>query len=303
MKTAPNAAAPLAIVVPAYSPRFLRTALESIRGQTNSNFICYVFDDAAPAEVGEIAKEFPEFRYHRFEENWGSKDLVAHWNRCLERVDEEWVWCFSDDDVMDETCVEAFHKADVAASPVLVYRFALRFIGAEGEILQSFPAPQKESGLAFCKNRVLGRTSTVRPDHIFNKVALLRLGGFVSFPLAWHTDDATWTLLGKEHGIGVLDATVSWRRSGANITSQTGNLQPKFDASMQFYDWCKKMFPCSLSLRYYFLRIFAYTLRAHSFQYKFQPEFVIIWIWNFLWRQKKRVERYFTNFAFNFRST
>ena len=42
----------------------------------------------------------------------GKTNLIAHWNRCLDLLQEEEYFClFSDDDVMESRCVEAFYQS------------------------------------------------------------------------------------------------------------------------------------------------------------------------------------------------
>ena len=49
--------------------------------------------------------------YHRFSENMGGKDLVAHWERCIQLSAEPFIWLFSDDDLMPADGVERVMEA------------------------------------------------------------------------------------------------------------------------------------------------------------------------------------------------
>ena len=104
----------LAIVIPAYKLAFLKQTIESIANQTCKDFIVYIGDDASPFNLTEIINLFNnkiKIVYKRFEENVGANDLVAHWNRCIDMVqNEEWIWLFSDDDLMMDNCVDLFYK-------------------------------------------------------------------------------------------------------------------------------------------------------------------------------------------------
>src|SRR6185312_14798723 len=52
-----------------------------------------------------------EIKYTKFAKNVGGTDLVAQWERCIDLVEEEdWIWLFSDDDIMKPNCVESFFK-------------------------------------------------------------------------------------------------------------------------------------------------------------------------------------------------
>jgi len=249
----------LAIVIPAYKPQFFQLTLSSIATQTNKNFKCYIFDDAAPKEIKSISNSFPSFHYTRFDENMGGRDLVGHWHRCLESIKEEWVWLFSDDDIMSPNCVDEFYKTLSTYPNATAFRFASDIIDANGQILDSNKPIRNETGLEFLESK-LSRHNSYMQDHIFNWKKLKEInGGFVKFPLAWCSDDATWCLLGKIHEIIVIQsAVVQWRMSGINICSikDIETLKVKLYAWMLFYLWCSKNFNLPFSYRLKFLRIF-----------------------------------------------
>ena len=104
----------LAIVIPAYKATFLAAALDSIAAQTCKDFTLYIGDDHSPNNLEEIVGRYREkinLVYKRFDNNLGGKDLVAQWERCIDMTqDEEWLWLFSDDDVMEPSCVENFYR-------------------------------------------------------------------------------------------------------------------------------------------------------------------------------------------------
>ena len=74
----------------------------------------YIGDDCSPGNLYSIVEKYENripIVYKHFDENLGGKDLVAQWERCIDLVgDEEWIWLFSDDDIMDPTCVENFYR-------------------------------------------------------------------------------------------------------------------------------------------------------------------------------------------------
>ena len=103
----------LAIIIPVYKPDFLEEALECLAAQTCKDFTVYVGDDCSPHPLSEIVMPFKEkmnLHYTRFDSNLGAKDLIGQWERCVALAqDEEWLWLFSDDDQMDNNCVESFY--------------------------------------------------------------------------------------------------------------------------------------------------------------------------------------------------
>lgn len=94
----------MAIVIPAYKGRFLKETLDSIAVQAHKDeFVLYIGDDASPERLDKIVESYQNkvnLVYHRFSENMGGKDLVAHWERCIQLSAEPFIWLFSDDDLM-----------------------------------------------------------------------------------------------------------------------------------------------------------------------------------------------------------
>jgi glycosyltransferase involved in cell wall biosynthesis len=263
----------LAIVIPAYKPQFFELMLNSIAVQSNKKFKCYIFDDAAPEKIKAVSSKFPDYHYTRFDENMGGRDLVGHWHRCLKSIEEEWVWLFSDDDIMSPDCVDEFYKALDLYPNAGAFRFTVDIIDADGQIIGSNKPIKNETGLEFLLSKLSGKQSYM-PDHIFNWKKLKEInGGIVKFPLAWHSDDATWCLLGETCEIvAISSAVVQWRRSGINICSirNVETLKIKLCASMLFYLWCSKKLKLSFSYKVKFIKFFVGLSRVTPFLHFFQ---------------------------------
>ena len=130
----------LAIIIPAYKTRHLETAFQCLQQQTCQRFNLYVFDDASPNDVrGCFDRWFVEseqVHFHRFEDNMGGQNLSKHWNRCLKMTGaEEWVWLFSDDDMMSPDCVATFYEYVDHPDVRDVLRFPLNGTDESGEFI------------------------------------------------------------------------------------------------------------------------------------------------------------------------
>lgn len=228
------------VVVPAYRSAYLAEALRSLADQTRPVTV-HVFDDASPEPIAGICEGFRtrmDVRYHRFERNLGGKDLSAHWNRCIELVDAEWIWLFSDDDVADPRCVEAIEERFRDGDRSDVYCFHTRTIGPDGELVRDHaPRPRREGATEYLAARLSGARESFVPDHVFRRGRWKEIGGFPTYPLAWYADDAFWIEASRETGISCADAVVSWRRSGRNLSSFHPALcEGKFEALCMFDD-------------------------------------------------------------------
>jgi glycosyltransferase involved in cell wall biosynthesis len=227
----------IAVVVPAWKPDFLREALSSIAAQAGLPFDVYIFDDAGPTTVADICREFPGFHYHRFDENMGRVSLVAHWNRCLHQVHNEWVWLFSDDDVMCQGSIQAVQAAIRANSDKSVLQLAVKMMNTDlTQTIWASEPPLIESARSFLKARFSGERLSCLPDHVFSWDRLRKMnGGVFDFPLAWNSDDATWIAMAHPGGLlGVPQGQVLWRQSSLNISADSGQRWTKLAADLKF---------------------------------------------------------------------
>lgn len=237
----------LAIVIPAYKPDYLSGTLESICAQSRKDFRLYVADDASPHDILSVVKQFEDriaITYHRFENNLGGTDLVKHWERCVDLAeDEEWIWLFSDDDVMEPDCVKAFLEADKSGGDV--FRFDLTIIDGTGKVIRSCnDYPRVLSPEEFYRKLYLHEIDARMPEFIFRKSTLSKYG-FVDFDLAWRSDNATVMLNSQDHGIHTVsgeNARVQWRASQANISSFEALRERKNRATVNFFNWAYDFF-------------------------------------------------------------
>ena len=173
--------------------------------------------------------------------------MASQWNRCVAITKSDWVWLFSDDDLMSPTCVADFHRTVAETGGRFdLYRFNTEWIDDEGKILrQSQVHPVEETAEHMALARFQDRRSIFAPEHIFRRSAFDRCGGFVDFPLAWFTDDATWVSFSKLTGIRTIqNGMVSWRCGLFNLSSANRALvAKKLRAFEKYLTWLRREFP------------------------------------------------------------
>lgn len=215
----------LAIVIPAYKGRFLKETLDSIAVQAHKDeFVLYIGDDASPERLDKIVESYQNkvnLVYHRFSENMGGKDLVAHWERCIQLSAEPFIWLFSDDDLMP----------------------------ADGENKRIRANRPLEEGSVSCYRLLLdklqGKIDSAAVEYVFSREIWQSAGGFVHFPMAWCSDDATWAAFARHAGgvISLPGQPVCWRNvEGANISNSAGHDKDKLHATILFLRWMRNMF-------------------------------------------------------------
>lgn len=233
----------IAIVIPCYKGIYLKETLLSITSQTNKRFNLYIGIDDSPDPIEQIIAE----NYHeaniicqRFDTNLGSKSLTQAWQRCINLVqDEQYVWLFSDDDIMPSDSVERIHQITEKIN-TNIFRFPLQVIDQNNEILwKNPPLPLWEDAESFLISKLSGKISSAAIEYIFNKNFFYEHNGFVEFPLAWCSDDATWTKIAKREGIHLIEGEpISWRNvEGVNISNDIKFNREKLIATEKFLYW------------------------------------------------------------------
>lgn len=241
----------LAIVIPAYRKTFLERAIRSVAQQTDRRFRLYVGDDGSPEQLEPVVRSAAagcDFVFKRFDQNLGGRSLVQHWDRCIRLSREQWVWVFSDDDVMEPGCVEAFYRElEQTRGAYDLYRFNTLQVDAHDRVGSVSPShPVVESSLEFAYHRLCGTRHSTFQELIFSRQAYDRIGALPDFPHAWCADDAAIILLGDRTGIRTIESPrVRFRMSGENITSRYGDARinrGKRKASMLYLEWLMNHF-------------------------------------------------------------
>lgn len=229
----------LAIVIPYYKFQFFEATLQSLRAQTNKQFVVYIGNDAGPIDPEPLIQQYAEhfsIVYQKFEDNLGKTSLVKHWNRCLSMIqDEEWLMILGDDDILDPHVVAAFydHLAAIQkAAPVV--RFATIKIDENDAVTSPLCQHDPiESAVDFLFS---GKRSSLS-EYVFRRDRVFAIG-FREFPLAWYSDIlAVLECSDFKKIYSINEATVKIRVSGSSISGRSDNFKLKSEAALQFYTY------------------------------------------------------------------
>ena len=209
-------------ILPAWKGKYLSESVSSILAQSCTDFELVIVDDHSPENLKQIVSSFHDARisYYRNKENIGGKDLVAQWNHCLQYAHGDYVILATDDDLYEPDFLDYFS----------LLRSRIVQVTDDGEILGMDGYYKEHLSFAeYVYSMMHGMKSGI-PQYIFKRDALLRKGGFVSFPFAWASDDASAIMM-AENGVVVSDkCMVKFRySSGINITSN--------QKLMEYYKW------------------------------------------------------------------
>lgn len=248
----------VSFILPAYKRRFLKESVDSILAQTCRDFELVIVDDKSPEGLYEVIKEYkwePTFetlpdggkrwnvdgisvRYYQNAENLGGKDLVAAWKRAMTYATGEWCVLASDDDIYAPGYLEEMMRLVGKYPKVDLVHARLAFIDGNGEILGvGTPRNEIESAIEMTYARGVRRWEQTAPEFMFRKSAWAKIGGFVTFPCAWHSDDATWMALSRNGVCCSAEPLLFFRSSGINISSRHDDAFKKVLAGESFKKW------------------------------------------------------------------
>lgn len=249
----------LAIIIPAYKDTYLRETLDSLVSQTINDFVVYIGDDCSPYNLKSIVNEYEcklNIVYVRFDNNLGGKSLVAQWNRCVAMSKEKYIWLFSDDDLLPPDAVERFWNFEESHKEIFdICRLPLELVDRNGNTTMKLEDyPRYMCSEDYLKKRLSCEILSSASEYIFTR-EIYNKCGFVEFPLAWCSDDASWAQMAKEKGLYTIEGLpVQFRMSGDNISSCDDNYSAKYYANLSFIEWINEHFDIPEIFLYRYLR-------------------------------------------------
>lgn len=248
------------ILIPAYKSSYLRKCLDSVLYQTYKNYEIIIVDDDSPEDLKSIVDEYPtsQIKYFRNEKNCGSVNVVDNWNKCLALAKGNFSICMGDDDMIPKNSLEEYAKMIEKYPYVDVFHARTVLIDQnDSPYFITNTRREYESVFSLIRHRMNGELQFVG-DFCYRTERLRQKGGFVKFPLAWGSDDATAYMMSKESGIVNLGKPTFYYRVNTQSITNTGNTEIKISAIQQQRQWlisflsqCKQLTEeDQLSLRY-----------------------------------------------------
>jgi hypothetical protein len=228
----------LAIVIPYFKLTFFKETLDSLSNQTDKRFKVYIGNDASSESPKKIVEKFIKkfnFKYQKFEINFGGNSLVKQWNRCIDLIeDEKWVMILGDDDVLGENVVSEFYKNihEVEKENINVIRYATYKINKKNDItsiLYEHPVIEKSTDFIFRNSR------SSLSEYIFKKEQINKVK-FKELPLAWYSDVLAVLEFSNFNNVySINNAIVYVRISDISISGQQNNKEDKNKARFKYY--------------------------------------------------------------------
>lgn len=234
-------------LLPAYKAKYLPKALESIKGQSYKDFKVIVSDDCSPEDIKGVfdrcVGDDSRFSYRRNERNMGGKSLVSHWNLLTDLCETEFLILASDDDIYDHTFLESIDLLVSKYPQTDIFRGRVRRVNEHGSsFAEEGETDEHLSLMGFTHRSYAKDFIACVSNYCYRTETLKRNKGFIDFPSAWFSDDATNILMSQNGCVTTKDTVFSFRSSELNISSQWGNAEDckkKILATLSFYTWMK----------------------------------------------------------------
>ncbi|MGN1164813.1 MAG: glycosyltransferase family 2 protein [Lachnospiraceae bacterium] len=208
-------------VLPAYKGRYLAESIQSILAQTVTDFELVIVNDCSPDDIASIVavNSDERIRYYENEQNIGGSDLVAQWNKCLSYARGEYVILATDDDLYEPNFLEAFVPLIEKYPEVGVFRARTVSVYSDGKIISLDKGYREFLRIEEFFYHYLSGIKGGIPQLMFVRSKLIESGGFINFPLAWGSDDATMLKMAFNGIVHSQEFLVKFRWSDINISS------------------------------------------------------------------------------------
>lgn len=229
-------------IMPAFKSEYLYEAIDSILKQSYSSFELVIINDSSPENLKEIVNQFHDERilYKENKTNIGGKDLVANWNHCIKFAKNDYVILATDDDTYEPNFLSEALKLIKAYPHANLIRSGVKKIAQNNQILDiEFPLKEFMTNWEFALCWAKGLTISCVSNYIFNKKTLLSRGGFISFPHAHFSDDATAIAMACEGVANIPANCMNFRMSNFNLSNQ-GNIKivlQQIKATEEYMSW------------------------------------------------------------------
>lgn len=228
-------------VMPSYKVGYMKFAVESILQQSYGDFELIIINDASPDDIDSLVGLYhdPRIVYLKNEENIGGSDLVKNWNHCIRYAKGDYLILASDDDIYGGDFLLEINSLINQYGSVDLYRARVERIDSDGFITdKDFIYPRYMRQADFIHFWSKGFINCIS-NYVFRRKALLEKGGFINFPFAWFSDDASVIRLSENGVVSSDNILFQFRTSEINISSRTDIhiLNGKMKATDMFYHW------------------------------------------------------------------
>ncbi len=230
------------ILIPIIKGKFLNVAIDSVLKQTFSDWELILYNDCSPDDIDSIVDQYKnsKIKYLKGEKNIGFEDPSKTWNKMVSVAHGEYVCILGDDDYISENYLEEINKLILKYPKVSLFRTKVIKVDEKNKtILEGDNIPEFETWDQMLYGRNVIKRLQSTSEFVIKKNALDKIGGYINFPRACGSDDATYMALSKENGVASTNnASAYWRKSSLNI-SDNDSRETNYYKLRFFLEWEK----------------------------------------------------------------
>lgn len=235
----------MSVAIPTYKSKYLRDAIDSILNQDYQNIELIIVNDKSPEDIDAIVKTYNDnrIRYYVNEKNLGGHDLAESWDKCLSYAKGEFFCLLCDDDMYKPTFISQMLSLAEQYEECGVFRGRCELIDSKGNVNELYAScPTYETCYDYMYHVFCGLRRQTVSEFLYRTTHIRKSGGYVHFPLAWHSDYFSTFSISRKGGIvSSNEVLVTFRMSGDNISSHLEKYGlEKAEANFMAYRTAKK---------------------------------------------------------------
>lgn len=215
----------ITIYIPVTRVDFLEKTFSCIIRQTSSNYNVLVLDNTGDA-THDVLNTFNHFfckknaMFIKTDHKLGDGDPTKSWNYGLKYINTDYFTLLGDDDMLAENYVEEMLKLIHLHPSAPVYRSRVHMIDKDDKITRyGQKLPLEISWDEYIYERTTYKLVQSTSEFCIHTQILKQLDGYVSYPFAIKSDDATYVALMLHGNMISTNATCAyWRRHGKNLS-------------------------------------------------------------------------------------
>lgn len=238
----------ICIYIPITRVDYLDQTFSSVVRQTCQDFQVLVMDNTIGAH--QIVKE----KYDKFfgrndnarlihpPHHLGDGDPTKSWNYGLDSINTDFFTLLGDDDSLKADYVEKMLALISEHKDAPIYRCKVNMIN-ENDVITKYGQllPQSISWDEYIYNRKVYKHIQSTSEFCINTASLKKIGGYLSYPFAICSDDASYiTLMLSGNMVSTNSTCAYWRRHGSNLSMRVP-YKIRVDALDKYYQYVQDL--------------------------------------------------------------
>lgn len=224
----------VSIGIPVVKTSYLISTIECCLSQTYINIEILVLNNAKTKEtkldIDEILTRFDDKRI-KYYSNEKYLPIIENWNKVLGYAEGEFFALLCDDDKWESTFIENLIVLSTKYKETCIFHSRVLVVNENEQPLKLSPlCYEKEDCLDFIYHRIKGIRLQFLSDFIVKTDAIKKIGGFVSLPDGWGSDDITWFKIAAIGGIAFDANPLFVYRNHPDNISNSKKLKNKFES-------------------------------------------------------------------------